>query len=31
VLKVDETKDVKVTINQASVAQVVPKGEKESD
>lgn len=31
VLKVDETKDVKITINQASVAQVVPKGEKEAD
>ncbi len=29
VLKVDDSKDVKITVNQGSVAQVVPKEEKE--
>ena len=30
VLKVDDDKDVKVTVNQASIAQVVPREEKDS-
>jgi len=31
VLKIDDDKDVKITVNVGSIAQVIPKGEKESE